>query len=332
MRVVGDNAYASARPFESENNCRIEIVGENKQIKDCILLARKAAQSDITVLLEGETGVGKEVFARYIHQNGKRANGPFVPVHCGAIPDALFEAEVFGFERGAFTNAYASHRGYFEQADGGTIFLDEVSEIPMSLQVKLLRVLEEKCVMRLAGEKPIRVDIRIIAASQHNLLSLVRQGEFRHDLYYRIAVWVIRIPPLRERKGDINLLAHHFLSRHGGDGTLLSDEALAKLGRYDWPGNVRELDSCIQIALVHNKGKEVIGVDDIQMEGIQLQSNDAERRRLEDALKSCGGCVTTAARLLGVHRNTVYNMSKKFGVRLDQLRTVHGTSVVGDGK
>lgn len=320
MRVLCNNVSDSGRPLDGENYRTVEIIGKSKQIEDCILPANKAAQSNITVLLEGETGVGKEVFARYIHQNSKRANSPFVPVHCAAIPDALFEAELFGFERGAFTNAYASHRGYFEQADGGTIFLDEVSEIPLSLQVKLLRVLEEKCVMHLAGEKRVHVDIRIIAATQHNLLSLVKHGKFRDDLYYRIGVWVIRIPALRERKNDINLLAEHFLSRYSSNGIVLSSEALAKLSRYDWPGNVRELESCIVRALIQTEGRSVIGPDDIEVEGMQWQADDAERRQLEEALTASGGCIKRAARILRVHRNTVYHRMKNFGIGLDRYR------------
>ena len=172
VTLIGNTADGAGSTTSDNNG---GIVGEGKQIKDAILLASKAAQSDVTVLLEGESGVGKEVFAQYIHQKSKRAKGPFVPVHCAAIPGSLFEAELFGFERGAFTGAVAVHKGYFEQGDGGTVFLDEVSDIPWNFQVKLLRLLEEKQVVRLGGEKGVGINVRIIAASQDNLLQLVKR-------------------------------------------------------------------------------------------------------------------------------------------------------------
>lgn len=320
MVALSGNTADGAGSTTSDNDGGLEIVGEGKQIKDAILLANKAAKSDITVLLEGESGVGKEVFAQYIHQNSKRASGPFVPVHCAAIPDSLFEAELFGFERGAFTNAFVSHRGYFEQGNGGTIFLDEISEIPLNFQVKLLRVLEEKHVIRLGGEQRTRIDVRFIVASQHSLQSLVKQGKFRQDLYYRVAVWVIPIPPLRMRKEDIKSLAHRFVSKNGGDGFVLSREAFTKLCHYDWPGNVRELESCIVRALIQSEGSNMIGSDDIQVEGMQWQDDDAERRQLEDALRNAGGSIKGAARILRVHRNTVYHRMKNFGIGLDRYR------------
>ncbi len=241
-------------------------------------------------------------------------------MHCAAIPDSLFEAELFGFERGAFTNAFVSHRGYFEQGNGGTIFLDEISEIPLNFQVKLLRVLEEKHVIRLGGEQRTRIDVRFIVASQHSLQSLVKQGKFRQDLYYRVAVWVIPIPPLRQRNEDIKLLAHHFTLKHRTNGVVLSGEALAKLCKYDWPGNVRELESCIVRALIQSEGNNVIGSDDIQMEEMHRQHHDAERQQLEEALRSTGGSIKGAARILGVHRNTVYHRMKNFGIDLNQYR------------
>lgn len=331
MRVTGENVNASGSLRDGESVCHIEIIGKTKQMEDCILSANKAAESDITVLLEGETGVGKDLFARYIHENSKRAEAPFHPVHCAAIPDTLFEAELFGYERGAFTNAYASHRGYFEQADGGTIFLDEVSEIRLNLQVKLLRVLEEKCVMHLAGEKWVRVDVRIIAASQHDLLSVVRQGKFRNDLYYRLAVWVIRIPPLRDRKSDISLLVQHFLTKNGSDRIVLSSEALAKLSRYDWPGNVRELDSTIARAIILAGPSGAIATDDIVLDVENPQSSEIERQELEEALRNSGGCIATAARSMRVHRNTLYSKARRLGVSLDHFR-LHGTSHAGGRK
>jgi len=303
-----------------QNNCGAMVLGESARIRDALRLAKKAAKSDITVLLEGESGVGKEVFAQHIHQNSKRADGPFFPVHCAAIPDTLFEAELFGFERGAFTNAFVSHRGYFEQADGGTIFLDEISEIPLNLQVKLLRVLEEKHVLRLGSEKRIHVDVRIIAASQHRLLSLVKQRRFRDDLYYRLAVWVISIPPLRERKEDIGLLAQHFLSKNGGGGWVLSNETLTKLCRYDWPGNVRELESVILQAVLMSDVKEIIGPEDLQFEEGEWHSLESTRRRVEQALREAKGCVKRAAAVLGVHRNTVYNLVKRHRLDLALIR------------
>ena len=213
-------------PSSGDKICEGEIILACDAMQKTLAMADKAAFSEVTVLLEGESGVGKEIFARYIHRKSARSARRFVPVHCAAIPETLFEAELFGYDRGAFTNAFVSHKGYFEQANGGTVFLDEISEIPLAFQVKMLRLLEEKQVVRLGSEKEIPIDVRIIAASQQHLWRLVQQNRFRHDLYYRVAVWTISIPPLRERKEDIELLARHFLRKHGVNGQEISSEAM----------------------------------------------------------------------------------------------------------
>jgi transcriptional regulator with GAF, ATPase, and Fis domain len=259
------------------------IVIASKKIKTVISGAERAVDNDVTVLLLGESGVGKEVIARFIHESGPRGAGPFIAVNCGAVPEALFEAEFFGYERGAFTNAFTTHKGFFEQANNGTILLDEISELPLAMQVKLLRVLEHKYVVRIGGEQEIPIDARVIATSNRDLQSLVRQGKFRQDLYFRLVVWVIYIPPLRERKEDIKALADYFIGKYGGDGIGLSDEAVRKLYSYEWPGNVRELESCIVRAILARSKREFIDAEDIQ-EGWEAMSADTPSNSIWNAL------------------------------------------------
>ncbi|MGC9092130.1 MAG: sigma-54 interaction domain-containing protein [Bacteroidota bacterium] len=307
--------YASIQEFLNR-----QIVISSEPMRQVFGLAYKASKTETPVLIVGESGAGKEVLARYIHWASVRGNRIFLPVNCGAIPDTLFEAQFFGYERGAFTSAFATHKGYFEQAEAGTLFLDETSEIPYHLQVKLLRVIEDKEIVRLGGEKPIATDVRIIAATNRKLLPLVQSGKFRHDLYYRIAVHVISIPPLRERKDDIKALAYHFLSKHGRDGNALADEALRKLYSYDWPGNVRELESCIIRAVLFSDGGGLIRPEDIRFDVDEWQDDDSERNRLEEALRKCGGSIKSVAKELGVHRNTVYYRIKRFNIDLTEIR------------
>lgn len=296
------------------------IIAASAEMKKVMTQVQRVLSNDFTVLLIGESGVGKEVVARYIHEHSAQATGPFLAVNCGAIPETLFEAEFFGHEKGAFTHAYITHKGFFEQANHGTIFLDEISELPLAMQVKLLRVLENKYVVRLGGEREIPIDVRVIFASNRDLQSLVREGKFRLDLYYRIAVCPIWIPPLRKRIKDIEILASYFLQKNVGDQKILSAEAIKKLNSYDWPGNVRELESCIIRAIIASGGKEVIGIEDIQLDGMQGEIYNAERIALEKALSNSGGSIKQAARLLHVHRNTVYNRIKKAGINLMSFR------------
>ncbi len=296
------------------------IIAESEAMKMVISQAQKVLDNDITVLLFGESGVGKELVARYIHEHGARATGPFIAVNCGAIPETLFESEFFGHERGAYTHALTTHKGYFEQANHGTIFLDEIGELPLAMQVKLLRVLENRSIIRIGGEKEIPIDVRVMTASNRDLQLLVREGKFRLDLYYRLSVYPIRIPALRERKDDIQALAEYFLRENGGNEKSINHEAFRKLYCYDWPGNVQELESCIKRAIIISSGKELIGVEEIQLDGMRGENDNLERRILEEALRSSDGSIKQTARVLRVHRNTVYNKVKKLGIDLTSIR------------
>jgi two-component system response regulator FlrC len=236
------------------------VIAADAKTRETLLLAARVARTDATVLLTGESGTGKEVFARYIHDQSSRVKGPFVAINCAAIPDNLLEATLFGHEKGAFTGAQSAQAGKFEQADGGTLLLDEISEMPLALQAKLLRVLQEREVERVGGKKPLAVDIRVLATSNRDMALEVAAGRFREDLYYRLNVFPLAIPALRERPGDIVPLARHFLSLHGarlGRVARLSDGAAAKLAAHRWPGNVRELENVMQRALILAPGDVV---------------------------------------------------------------------------
>ena len=229
------------------------VIAADPKTREMLLLSARVAKTDATVLLTGESGTGKEVFARYIHDHSQRSKGPFVAINCAAIPDNLLEATLFGHEKGAFTGAQGAQAGKFEQANGGTLLLDEISEMPLGLQAKLLRVLQEREVERVGGKRPVPVDIRVLATSNRDMALEVAAGRFREDLYYRLNVFPLAIPALRERPGDIVPLAQHFLSLHGarlGRAARLSDGAAAKLAAHRWPGNVRELENVMQRALI----------------------------------------------------------------------------------
>jgi len=242
------------------------IVGESQGIRDVLSLVSKAAASDSTVMLFGESGTGKELIARALHHNSERRWKPFVAVNCGAIPHELLESELFGYEKGAFTGAGSTRIGRLELANEGTIFLDEIGDMPVPLQVKLLRVLAEREIDRLGGTKPIRINVRFITATHRNLDKAIADGKFREDLYYRLNVIPVAIPPLRERKSDIPLLVAHFLSQcnqnHGGQPKTISDETIQILEHYSWPGNIRELNNFIERMVVLSIG-EMIGLRDL---------------------------------------------------------------------
>ncbi|MFZ2267905.1 MAG: sigma-54 dependent transcriptional regulator [Azonexus sp.] len=234
------------------------VIANDPASRDMFAIAQRVAQTDATVLLTGESGVGKEVVARFIHRNSGRRNSPFVAINCAAIPDTLLEATLFGYEKGAFTGAQQAQAGKFEQAQDGTLLLDEVTEMPMSLQAKLLRVLQEREVERVGGKKPVALNIRIIATSNRDMAEAVAKGVFREDLYYRLNVFPVAIPALRQRREDILAIARHFVVDHGGrlgrPGVALSPAAEAQLVVHPWPGNVRELENVIQRALILSTG------------------------------------------------------------------------------
>lgn len=291
-------------------------------------LALRVATTDATVLISGQSGVGKEVYARYIHGQSRRESGPFVAVNCAAIPENMLEAMLFGYEKGAFTGAISSHPGKFEQANGGTLLLDEISEMDIGLQAKLLRVLQERETERLGGRRSISLDVRVIATTNRDLRQAVSAGEFREDLFYRLNVFPLCLPPLCERQADVLPLAEHFLARDksvADPRAILTREAREKLKCYAWPGNVRELDNVIQRALILRQGP-CIDDRDIQFEqGMQLAAHspyldsplplegfmrDQERQRISDALRR-GRSKKEAAEILGISPRTLrYKMAR----------------------
>lgn len=257
-RLLATVARHFRQPGESH---AASLIAQDPASLALLELARRVAMSDAAILLTGESGVGKEVYARYIHQHSRRAKGPFIALNCAAIPENLLESVLFGHERGAFTGASTPQPGKFELANGGILLLDEVSEMPLNLQVKLLRVLQEREVERVGGRTALALDVRVIAATNRNLASWVAEGRFRDDLYYRLNVFPLEIPPLRNRPGDIPTLARHFLKRHeqivGRGGFALTGAALDELTGYDWPGNIRELGNVLQRAMILAPGAEI---------------------------------------------------------------------------
>ena len=253
------------RQLEDEVSERLRLgglIGHSQPMQELYKQILRAAVSSASVLIEGESGVGKELVARALHENSNRDKGPYVRVHCAALAENLLESELFGHARGAFTGAETARAGRFEAADGGTLLLDEIGEISPLIQVKLLRVLQEHEVERLGENKPRKVDVRIIAATNRDLAAMVRAGKFREDLYYRLRVLPLQVPPLRERRGDISLLSSHLLSnivqRHGGGEVRISPQAMRALEAYHWPGNVRELSNVLEYAMVHVTGAEIL--------------------------------------------------------------------------
>jgi two-component system NtrC family response regulator len=305
------------------------IVGESPALREALTLLEKVAPTSSTVLLWGETGVGKDLFARAVHTLSPRAGGPWVKVNCGALPEQLMESELFGHERGAFTGAVARKIGRFEQAHKGTIFLDEVGELTLALQVKLLQVLEEKSFVRVGGTETMTVDARVVAATHRDLAAEVSQGAFREDLYFRLNVFRIRLPALRERPGDVAALVGYFLTRAGASPDKLTPEARAALESYAFPGNVRELEHILERAFIiagadpvtvehldlsdRRPKTSTYGVPDIPDEGLSLET--LERELILKALEKAKGNKSQAARLLGLTRRTLYSRMEKHGLR-----------------
>jgi PAS domain S-box-containing protein len=303
------------------------IIGTSPAIRKVIQLVDKAAQSDAPVMIYGESGTGKELVAEAIHERGVRRDGPFVKLNCAALNASLLESELFGHIKGAFTGAYRHRQGRFEAADGGDIFLDEIGDIPESVQVKLLRVLENKQLERVGDHRPIRVDVRIISATNKNIADLITVKQFREDLFFRINVIPIQLPPLRERKEDIPLLVQHFIQRlqqtTGKPIDCLTQAALQQLMDYAWPGNIRELKSALEFAfVVADAGKldlehlpPQLG-GGVRVCGPMAGSNASEKEALLNALRQSNGNQTQAARLLGINRVTVWNRMRKYGIDL----------------
>ena len=329
-RLIDENTFLRSelsRQFGFDN-----IIGQNPAIQKAYVLAAQVAQTTATVLILGETGTGKEFLARSIHYQSKRSHGPFIKVSCAALPETMLESELFGHEKGSFTGAITRRAGRFELADGGSIFLDEIGDVSPALQLKLLRVLAEKQFERVGGSETLQVDARIIAATNRDLVKAIKDKTFREDLFYRLNVITMNLPPLRDRKEDIAVLAEHFIAKHcsetgkqiGG----LSQEALQALTSYDWPGNIRELENCIERAVILTNS-DVISARDLyffshesavlnpakatESSGALGPLRDVEKQHIEKVLAACDWHQTKAAQILEIDRKTLRNKIREFG-------------------
>jgi len=349
LRLVrGRLVHGKGEPREPQGpaaSLSASLVGQSDAMKQVYEAIRRVSQSQATVLLRGESGTGKELVAKAIHMAGARARGPFVRLHCAAVTETLLESELFGHERGAFTGAVETRKGRFEVAGGGTLFLDEVGDIPLSIQVKLLRVLQDKCFERVGGNRLISVDVRVIAATHRDLETMVRIAAFREDLYYRLNVVPVSLPPLRERDGDIPLLIEHFLSRFNRENSRqvrLGRDLRTLMARYHWPGNVRELQNCVErLVVMADPGSDHLTVQTIPLSlrgyfadmkqvtagehgGVRTQRSEGQplgaslqeidRRRLQDALERVGWVQARAARALGLTPRQVAYKIRKYGI------------------
>ncbi|MFN7935354.1 MAG: sigma 54-interacting transcriptional regulator [Bryobacteraceae bacterium] len=319
--------------LERELQIAHDMVGESGALETVLKMISRAAPTDASVLILGESGTGKELAARALHRNSKRSGHRFVAINCAAIPETLIEAELFGHERGAFTGATQLRRGRLEEASGGTLFLDEIGELVPPVQSKLLRFLQEREFQRVGGNRPVRVDVRVIAASNRDLEAMARSGGFRQDLFYRLHVIAIQIPPLRERSSDIPLLAQSFLHKHRNlcthRVTGISASAMRYLKEYSWPGNVRELENAIQRAMVMGSGLEIQpedlpenvlesaagGVSEESAGTYHEEVRRAKQRILQTALDQAKGNISEAARRMGLHPNNLHRMMKTLGVK-----------------
>jgi transcriptional regulator with GAF, ATPase, and Fis domain len=319
------------RRLQEEINIEHDMVGESSRMRDVYQFVSKVAVADSTVLIRGESGTGKELVARAIHRNSKRANRPFVAINCAALAEALLESELFGHERGAFTGAIAQKKGKIEIADGGTLFLDEISELEFHLQAKLLRVLQEREFERVGGTRPIKVDIRLIAASNRNLDEAVKSNLFRQDLFFRLNVLTVTLPPLRDRREDIPLLATYFIQKYSRELNRsvlgISREALALLKQYDWPGNVRELQNALERAVVLGTSDH-IRPEDLPESLVETNKperksvlgyhdavNRVKRQVIINAIEQAGGNFVEAAKLLDLHPNYLHRLVRNMDLR-----------------
>jgi DNA-binding NtrC family response regulator len=347
MRLVLDKAVEQADVLREVTLLRRQLtqsrglgplIGSSPEMQHVYRLIELAAETSAPVLILGESGTGKELAARTVHQLSARRSGPFVAVNCAAIPETLLESELFGYEKGAFTGALGRRAGYFELADSGTAFLDEIAEMTPALQAKYLRTLQDGSVRRLGGQNQIQVDVRVIAATNQDPLRAIKEGKFREDLYYRLNVFNIPIPPLRQRKSDIPLLVDAFVNefseKYGRRITGVDDEALARLGQYSWPGNVRELRNWIERAVVSSGGDRIAAEHIAPLPGATAEAppsdavtvpvgvtvDEAERQLVMRTLASVGNNRTRAADILGMSAKTLYNKLKRYKSEADSPR------------
>ena len=333
LRLIVDRAFrvheleAENRQLRNQSKVALEgIIGSSEAMLAACRMVEKVSPSNASVLLLGETGTGKELFARAVHRLSHRHDGPFVAINCAAIPENLLEAELFGYEKGAYTGAHKQTKGKIEMAANGSLFLDEIGDMPLALQGKLLRFLEERMVERIGGRTLIPVDLRIICATHQDLPELMRDGRFREDLFYRVSEVSIRLPPLRERVGDAAPLAKHFLEeaarRHGRSVSGFTAKALKVIEAHPWRGNVRQLENAINGAVIMADSKK-IGVEELQLGTIGSEDvlslnevrTEAETRAIQRALTNAGGNLSRAAVLLGISRPTLYDLMDKYGLK-----------------
>jgi transcriptional regulator with GAF, ATPase, and Fis domain len=331
--LADDNRYLFSELRSASGD---EIIGSDFGLKAVMEMVKQVAPLDSPVLLLGETGTGKELIANAIHYSSPRKDGPFIKVNCGAIPETLLDSELFGHEKGAFTGAVSQKRGRFERASKGTIFLDEIGELPAHAQVRLLRVLQSKEIERVGGTTSIRVDVRIISATNRNLQEMIASGRFREDLWFRLNIFPIMIPPLRQRREDIPALVYHFIDRKSKEIKLteipvLAPGAIDRLMAYDWPGNVRELENLIERALIQSRGDKLsfetlsapqvpVGREvtrDAGRSRTALSLDEINARHIRQALEMTGGKINGpggAAQILGLHPNTLRSRMNKLGI------------------
>ncbi len=338
LGLIVERAYR-LHGIEAENRRLAEKAGEDKTVLGRMITAapemmkvartiERVANADVSVMLLGASGTGKELLARGVHESSGRREGAFVAINCAAIPENLLESELFGHEKGAFTGAVKTTEGKIELADGGTLFLDEVGDIPLPLQVKLLRFLQERTIERIGGRKPIAVDTRIVCATHQNLEAMIGAGTFREDLFYRLAEIVVKIPTLSERPGDAVLLAKHFLARFAREMNPkvkgFAPDALAAIDGWSWPGNVRELENRVKRAVIMAESK-LVGAEDLDLEGREEEAGDvlnlkaareqADRRMIRQALARTEGNISNTAKLLGISRPTLYDLLKQYDMQ-----------------
>lgn len=317
-----------------------EIIGSSPALLDALDVAARLAASDATVLVYGETGTGKELVAKAIHQRSNRREGPFMTINCGAIPRELLESELFGHVKGSFTGAVTHKKGKVEMLDGGTLLLDEIGEMPLDLQVRILRLIQEREIEKIGATTPTKVDVRIIAATHRDLAAMVKQGSFREDLYYRLLVVPIKLPALRDRTGDIEELVNHFFRKsrvkHNRAELTMRQEVLQCCSEYSWPGNVRELENAVERMVLLSRGNEVTAADLpesvrphvpasapavlLPEHGVSLE--EVEKQMILQALKKCGGNQTQAARYLSMSRRTLAYRLEKYGMHGDALKAL----------
>lgn len=309
--------------FDEIKSKNSDFVASSPALDRALNLSKKAARTDASVLFMGESGVGKELFAKFVHNNSPRVKGPFIAINMAAIPENLLESELFGYEKGAFTDATASKKGHFEIASGGTLFLDEIAEMPISLQAKLLRVLQERIITRVGGTKEIKIDVRIVSATNANIHKVIDDGEFREDLYYRLNTIPVKVPPLRERKEEIVPISNYTLKevckKYALDDLEFSDEALEELNKYNWPGNIRELISVVERAAILSDNN-TISLDDLFLDSRNTNKikniDNMEKELVEEVLQSVSGDKSEAAKILSMSKSSLDKKIEKYHIEV----------------